>query len=124
MSLSPGGNGTVKNGNKPAATVKPSTVEKDTTSDKKDQDTNASGSQTLVKKEQRPVVEEDSAVSKAETPDVTETVKEELQKQDVEITETVKSDSSTTAVIKSGDAQGDDGDITDKCKNIYYFLYV
>lgn len=117
MSLSPGGNGTVKGVNKTAATIKSSTSDKDVSADKKDQDTVTSGAQAIVKKEQQPV-EEESTPCKVEATEVTETVKEE-QKQDVEMTETAETDSVSSAVIKSGDTQGDDGDITDKCKYLF-----
>lgn len=117
LSLSPGGSSTIKG--KQTAAIKASLVsDKDTSVDKKEQDTAAGGTSIKVKKEQRQVGEEENANVKLEASEVTETVKEE---QDVDMAEAMETDSVTSAVVKSvDDPQGDEDDcpMTDKCMYI------
>lgn len=122
LSLSPGGSSTIKG--KQTAAIKASSVsDKDTTVDKKEQDTTTTGGASIkVKKEQRQVGEEEHASVKLETSEVTETVKEE---QDVEMADVTETDSVASAVVKSvDDTQGEEEDcpMNDKCISIYIYL--
>lgn len=121
LSLSPGEDSTIKSGSKQSSAIKSSSAtEKDANTDKKEQDTNASGALLVVKKEQS---NEEQSGSKIETSEINETVKEEQQQQqDVEMSEEMETNSAVSAVIKSGDAQGDGDEVetNDKCKYILY----
>lgn len=113
LSLSPGGNSSIKCGGKQTVAIKASsTTDKDVLA--KENDTG----RTMVKKEQNQVVEEEFTTgSKTEMTEMTDTIKEE---KDINMTAIVDSDS---AVIKSAKSQLDENcsDTNDKSKYILYY---
>jgi hypothetical protein len=125
LSLSPGGSSAIKGSGKQSSTIKSSSAsDKDASTDKKEQDTSASGALPMVKKEQQ---NEEQSVSKIETSEINESVKEEQQQQqDVEMSEDLETNSSVSAVVKSGEvrADGDEAETNDKCKYIQYCLFI